>query len=199
MMKKTFLFALTLLMAASVATAQKSKKTKAKTKAKTTAAAGPKALASADNMTVNYAKNDLFLTLASKDTVDLRRNGLSDPSDVALKSITCGGSKLYLVTWTEKKKQGDAKSKLEDITQKHTMIVDVESKTKVLANIESANHITEKVYLSSDKYVSETQEKVRREGFECALQPDGTVVLKNKSTQTKLVYDAGSKKFIAKK
>ncbi|MBD3581189.1 hypothetical protein [Flavobacterium selenitireducens] len=197
-MKKTILFALMLLMSASVATAQKSKKTKGKAKAKS-AVSGPKALASADNMSVNYVKNDLFLTLASKDTVDLRRNGLSDPTDVALKSINCGGSKLYLVTWTEKKKQGDAKSKLEDITQKHTMIVDVDSKTKVLANIESANHITEKVYLSSDKYVSETQEKVRREGFECALQPDGTVVLKNKSTQTKLVYDAGSKKFVAKK
>ena len=195
-MKKIFLLALIFLMGASVATAQKSKTTKAKAK---TAVSGPKALASADNMTVNYANKDLFLTLASKDTVDLRRNGLSDPSEVALKSITCGGSKLYLVTWTEKKKQGDAKSKLEDITQKHTMIVDVDSKSKVLANIESANHITEKVYLGSDKYVSETQEKVRREGFECAMQPDGTVVLKNKSTQTKLVYDAATKKFVAKK
>lgn len=198
-MKKTLFFALTLLIACT-ASAQKSKKTKAKSKAKT-AVAGPKSLAKADNLTADYAKNDLFLTVsgATKDTISLRRNGLSEPSEVAIKPISCSGSKLYCVTWKENKKSGDAKSKLEDMTQKHTMIVDVDSKTKVLANIESANHITEKVYLSADKYVSETQEKVRREGFECALQADGSVVLKNKSTQTKLVYEPGKKKFVAKK
>lgn len=198
-MKKTILFALILLFTASIGVAQKSKKKKGK--AKTSVAAGPKSLAKADNLTANYAKNELFLTVngVASDTISLRKNGISDPAQVAINPISCGGQKLYCVTWTENKKTGDIKTKQEDVTQKHTMIVDVASKSKVLANIESANHITEKVYLSADKYVSETQEKVRREGFECALQPDGTVVLKNKSTQTKLVYDAATKKFVAKK
>ena len=199
-MKNRVLFAVAFLLACSISTAQNSKKSKSKSKAKTTAST-TKSLAKSDNLTADYSKSDLYLTVTgtAKDTISLRRNGLSEPSEVAIKPISCSGSKLYCVTWVEKKKQGYAKTKLEDITQKHTMIVDVDSKTKVLANIESANHITEKVYLTADKYVSETQEKVRREGFECAMQPDGTVVLKNKSTQTKLVYEPGSRKFVAKK
>lgn len=196
---KKLLFFFAALLICSAGYAQKSKKKSSK--AKTTAAAGPKSLAKADNLSVDYAKNELFITITgtAKDTVSLRRNGLSEPTEVTLKPVTCSGNKLYVVTWTEKKKSGDVKTKLEDVTQKHTMIVDVASKSKVLANIESANHITEKVYLSADKYVSETQEKVRREGMECAVAADGSVVLKNKSTQTKLVYDATQKKFVAKK
>ncbi|RZJ65873.1 MAG: hypothetical protein EOO50_12190 [Flavobacterium sp.] len=198
-MKKSLLL-LSMLLICIGGHAQTSKKKKS-TKAKTTAVAGPKSLAKSDNLSVDYAKNELFLTIngAVKDTVSLRRNGLSEPTEVTIKPITCSGNTLYHVTWTEKKKSGDAKTKLEDITQKHTMIVDVATKAKVLENIESANHITEKVYLSADKYVSETQEKVRREGMECSVAADGSVVLKNKSTQTKLVYDAAKKKFVAKK
>lgn len=199
MKKLLLIFALLLLCAGGHA--QKSKKKKSKSKAATTAIAGPKSLAKADNLSVDYAKGELYLSIAgaAKDTVSLRRNGLGEPSEVAVKPVTCSGNKLYCVTWTEKKKTGDPKSKLEDITQKHTVIVDVASKAKVLANMESANRITEKVYLTADKYVSETQEKVRREGMECSVAADGSVVLKNKSTQTKLVYNPAEKKFIAKK
>lgn len=197
-MKKLFMLALALSLTTTVSVAQKSKKSKGK--AKVTAVAGPKSLAKADNLSVDYAKNNLFVTIApSKDTISLRKSTLSDPTEVAVKPISCSGNQMYCVTWTEKKKQGDAKTKLEDITQKHTMIVDVPSKAKVLENIEIANHITEKVYLSADKYVSETQEKTRREGFECSVAANGEVFLKNKSTQTKLVYDPNTKKFVAKK
>ncbi|RZJ72946.1 hypothetical protein [Flavobacterium sp.] len=197
-MKKIFFVALALSLTCTSAIAQKSKKSKSK--AKTTVAAGPKSFAKADNLSVDYSKNNLFLTISpSKDTVSLRKVTMSEPSDVVVKPISCSGKQLYAVTWTEKKKQGDAKTKLEDITQKNTTIVDVESKAKVLENIELANHITEKVYLSADKYVSETQEKTRREGFECSLGANGEVYLKNKSTQTKLVYDTKTSKFIAKK
>ena len=55
------------------------------------------------------------------------------------------------------------------------------------------------MFLDKLKQASETQQKIRREGFEFKLNPDGTIWLKNKTQESKLVYDTSKKEFDFKK
>jgi hypothetical protein len=94
---------------------------------------------------------------------------------------------------------GDAKAKLEDITESHTEIWDVAAKKRVFENTNLVNHITEIVWLDPNKTASKTEQKIRREGMECTVSPQGDVLLKNKSSESKFGYDAAQGKFTAKK
>ncbi|MEI7508313.1 MAG: hypothetical protein WCJ62_02500 [Flavobacterium sp.] len=49
------------------------------------------------------------------------------------------------------------------------------------------------------KQASETQQKIRREGLEFKLNPDGTISKKNKTQESKLIYDTSKKEFVFKK
>lgn len=115
------------------------------------------------------------------------------PNDCKLSSFMANGVKLYLLTWTEINtvKTGD---KTEDKTTIYSVIYELVSKKQVYSNYQLTNHITEKVFLGGTS-ASETQEKIRREGFEFVLNSDGSVTQKGKNQQTTFVYDKDKMEF----
>lgn len=120
------------------------------------------------------------------------------PINCKLSSFTANGVKLYLLSWTENNVvKTDLKT--EDRTTIYSLIYEIVSKKQVFSNYQLTNHITEKVFLDKNRTASETQEKIRREGFEFTLNPDGSLVQKNKTQQNNLVYDTTKMEFVAKK
>ena len=115
------------------------------------------------------------------------------PKDCKLSSFTASGVKLYLLTWTE---LSTAKStnKTEEKTTIYSVIYEITTKKQVYSNYQLTNHITEKVSLGGTG-AFETQEKMRREGFEFTLNSDGSVTQKNKTQQTTFVYDKEKMEF----
>jgi len=144
-----------------------------------------------------------FYMMSGKDSLLIKfiqgRIGTNVPMDCKITPFTAKGAKLYSLTWTEKSTVGDAKTKLENITETHTEIWDVTAKTKLYENIQKVINITEIVWLDPNKTASKTQEKIRRDGFELTLTPEGDILLKNKTQQDKLTYDTAQKKFVSKK
>lgn len=119
------------------------------------------------------------------------------PNECKLSSFMASGVKLYLLTWTELS-QTKSTNKTEDKTTIYSVVYEITSKKQVHSNYQLTNHITEKVFLGGTA-ASETQEKVRREGFEFILNPDGSITQKNKTQQTTLVYDKDKMVFVSKK
>ena len=103
------------------------------------------------------------------------------------------GVKLYLLSWTELNtiKTG---LKTEERTTIYSIIYEIASKKQVYSNYQLTNHITEIVSLGGTA-ATETQEKMRREGFEFVLNPDGSVTQKSKTQQTTFVYDKDKMEF----
>ncbi|MGL2965994.1 hypothetical protein [Flavobacterium sp. XGLA_31] len=120
------------------------------------------------------------------------------PLNCKLIPFTTAGIKLCLLSWTEKS-QNKTDLKTEDIEANYTVVYELTTKKQVFTNTQTINHITEKVFLDKLKNASETQEKIRREGYECVLNPDGSLTLKNKTTQNSLVYDTTKMEFVNKK
>lgn len=115
------------------------------------------------------------------------------PKDCKLSSFTASGVKLYLLTWTEVNKIVTGK-KTEDKSTVYNVIYEIVSKKQVYSNYQLTNHITEVVSLGGTA-ATETQEKIRREGFEFVLNPDGSVTQKAKNQQTTFVYDKDKMEF----
>ena len=109
------------------------------------------------------------------------------PKDCKLSSFTASGVKLYLLTWTELS-MTKSTNKTEEKTTIYSVIYEITTKKQVYSNYQLTNHITEKVSLGGTG-AFETQEKMRREGFEFTLNSDGSVTQKNKTQQTTFVYD----------
>lgn len=115
------------------------------------------------------------------------------PTNCKLSSFTASGVKLYLLTWTELSNVTTG-SKTEDKTTVYNVIYEVVSKKQVYSNYQLTNRITEKVSLGGTA-ATETQERIRREGFEFVLNPDGSVTQKAKTQQTTFVYDKDKMEF----
>lgn len=199
-MKKAFLLLFMVVLSCSVY-GQKTKKTASKSKAATVKKT---MLAKSDNLSAELLeKKDahLFFALAGKDTLFSKSVPKKDgtPADVKITGFTSGGTKLYFISWHQKKKIGDAKTKLEDITETRTEVWDVAAKKMVFENTYTVNNITEIVWLDANKTASKTEEKIRRGGMECTLSAQGDIILKNKSQESKLAFDAKQQKFVAKK
>ena len=109
------------------------------------------------------------------------------PKDCKLSSFTASGVKLYLLTWTELSTTKST-NKTEEKTTIYSVIYEITTKKQVYSNYQLTNYITEKVSLGGTG-ATETQEKIRREGFEFTLNSDGSVTQKNKTQQTTYVYD----------
>ena len=120
------------------------------------------------------------------------------PTDIKLSSFTANGTKLYLLQWTEKTNT-KTDLKTEDIKTVYSVIYEIANKKQVFSNTEKTNNIVEKVFLDKLKNASETQEKVRREGFVFTLNADGSVSQKNKTQENKWVYDAAKIDFVSAK
>lgn len=155
-----------------------------------------------DNLQVEIKRNNFQVTISEKGkTNDMLIVKAVDasfaPTNCKLSSFMASGVKLYLLTWTENNiVKTDLKT--EERTTIYSIIYEIVSKKQVFSNYQLTNHITEKVFLGGTT-ASETQEKIRREGFEFALKPDGSITQKNKTQQTTLIYDAAKMEFVAKK
>jgi hypothetical protein len=115
------------------------------------------------------------------------------PKDCKLTSFMASGIKLYLLTWTELSTTKSTK-KTEDKTTIYSVIYEIASKKQVYSNYQLTNHITEIVSIGGTA-ATETQEKMRREGFEFLLNRDGSVTQKNKTQQTTFVYNKDKMEF----
>jgi len=150
------------------------------------------ALPMVDNLQVEIKNGKFQLTISEKGkTSDMLIvkdvDAAFTPKDCKLSSFTASGVKLYLLTWTELS-MTKSLNKTEDKTTIHSVIYEITTKKQVYSNYQLTNHITEKVSLGGTG-ASETQEKIRREGFEFTLNSDGSVTQKNKTQQTTYVYD----------
>ncbi|MEC4005850.1 hypothetical protein OX283_014355 [Flavobacterium sp. SUN052] len=193
-MKKVVLVAFIMLISSSIYS-QKKKSTKA--------AKSATALAKVDNLVAEVKSGNFQLTINEngkpKDAIVIKTaDAKFAPTNCKLTSFKASGATLYLLTWTEIT-QNKTDLKTEDITTIYSNIYEITSKKLVLYNTQLTNHIVEKVFLDKLKNASETQEKMRREGFEFTLNPDGSVIQKNKTQQNNLVYDATKMEYVASK
>jgi len=165
-----------------------SQKKKSNTKTPTSASALPKV----DNLQVEIKNGKFQVTISEKGKTNEALivkdvDAAFTPKDCKLSSFTVSGVKLYLLTWTELNTIKTPK-KTEDKTTIYTVIYEITSKKQVYSNYQLTNHIKEIVSLGGTA-ATETQEKMRREGFEFVLNPDGSITQKNKTQQTTFVYD----------
>jgi len=156
------------------------------------------ALPKVDNLQVEIKNGKFQVTISEKgktsDMIIVKDvDAAFTPKDYKMSSFTASGVKLYLLTWTE---LSTAKStnKTEEKTTIYSVIYEITTKKQVYSNYQLTNHITEKVSLGGTG-AFETQEKMRREGFEFTLNSDGSVTQKNKTQQTTFVYDKEKMEF----
>lgn len=173
---------------------------KKKTPVKSTKTATTSSTAKVDNLTAEIKGKTFQLTIAEKgkaaDAITVKELvGDVKPADIKLSGFTANGTKLYLLQWTEKSNiKTDLKT--EDITMIYSVIYEIPNKKQVFSNYQKTTNIVEKVFLDRNKTASETQEKVRREGFEFVLNPDGSVTQKSKNQENKWTYDVAKQEFV---
>ncbi|WP_264521105.1 hypothetical protein [Flavobacterium sp. N1994] len=189
-MKKIFLFVCVGLLTLN-GFSQKKKGSSKKAKATVT-------LPKVDNLQVEVKSGNFQVSIIEKgktnDALVVKAVDASfTPKDCKLSSFMANGVKLYLLTWTENNLLSTP-NKTEDKTTIYNIIYELTSKKQVYSNYQLTNHITEKVSLGGTA-ASETQEKVRREGFEFVLNPDGTVTQKGKNQQISFAYDKDKMEF----
>lgn len=189
-MKKIFLFVCISLLSIN----GYSQKKKGGAKKTATTAAFPKL----DNLAVEVKSGNFQVTITEKgkpaDAMIVKAaDAAFKPTNCKLSSFTASGVKLYLLTWTELSQIKSA-NKTEDKTTIYSVIYEITSKKQVYSNYQLTNHITEVVSLGGTA-ATETQEKIRREGFEFALNPDGSVTQKGKNQQATFIYDKDKMEF----
>lgn len=182
----------------STATFAQKKKSAAKKPATTTTAKG--VLAKVDNLVAEVKAGNFQVTISEngkpKDAITVKAvDAKFAPTNVKLSSFTATGTKLYLLTWTEVAViKTDLKT--ENLTNVYSVVYEIPNKKQVFSNTQTTNHIVEKVFLDRLKTASETQERIRREGFEFILNADGTITQKNKTQENKWKYDPATFEFI---
>ncbi|WP_284653014.1 hypothetical protein [Flavobacterium terrisoli] len=194
-MKRIVLLALIAMLSVN---AYSQKKKSAAKKSTTTAASG---FAKVDNLVAEVKKGNFQVTInengKEKDAMIIKAaDAKFAPTNCKLSSFTAAGTKLYLLTWTETN-QIKTNKKTEDITTVYSVIYEIAAKKQVFSNTQMTNHITEIVSLGGTG-ATETQEKMRRDGFEFILNPDGSVTQKGKNQQNKLVYDVAKMEYVKK-
>lgn len=156
-------------------------------------------VAKSDNLSAEIVKDNFYLFVnngAAKDTIVLKTIDVKNlPTDCKITPFKAQTVPLYLVTWNEKTTT-KTDLKTEDVVEIYSEIFEVTSKTLALGNIQKTTNITEKVFLDKLKNASETQQRVRREGYEFTLLPDGDVSLKNKTQENKMTYSPTDKKYM---
>jgi len=182
----------------STSTFAQKKKSVAKKPATTTTAKG--VLAKIDNLVAEVKAGNFQVTISEngkpKDAITVKAvDAKFAPTNCKLTSFTASGVKLYLLTWTEVVViKSDLKT--ENLTNVYSVVYEIPNKRQVFSNTQTTNHIVEKVFLDRLKTASETQEKIRREGFEFILNADGTITQKNKTQENKWKYDPATFEFV---
>lgn len=187
-MKKIFI----LIIMALISVGGYSQKKKKSTPKKATTSA----LAKADNLVAETKNGNFQITIDGKDAIIVKAIvGNFSPTNTKLTSFTASGTKLYLLQWTEKSNT-KTDLKTEDITTNYSVVYEIANKKQVFSNFQTTNNITEKVFLDRLKTASETQQRVRKEGFEFTLNPDGSITQTSKNQLNKWVYDATKMEFV---
>lgn len=168
-----------------------------KKSATTKTAAG---LAKVDNLIAEVKNGNFQVTITDKgkevDAIVVKSADKSfAPTGCKLTSFKASGASLYLLSWQEKTNT-KTPTKTEDIVTIYTKVYDITIKKEVFSNYQITNNITEQVFLDKNKTASETQNKIRREGFEFTLNPDGSITQKSKNQENKWVYDATKKEYL---
>ena len=191
---RKIIFLAIVLLATSQSFSQKKKATAKK--ATTTSAA---CVSKLDNLTAEIKSGNFQITIAGKgkatDAIIVKsKDAGPGPTDCKLASFTASATKLYLLQWSEKSliKTGN---KTEDKTTIYSVVYEIMNKKQVFSNTQITNHITEIVSLGGTA-ATETQERIRREGFEFILNPDGSISQKNKTQENKWVYKADTMEFV---
>ena len=172
---------------------------KKKTVAKPIAASG---LAKADNLVAEVKKGNFQVTInengKEKDAMIVKAAEANfKPTNCKLTAFTAAGIKLYLLTWTEIT-QIKTPKRTDDITIVYSIVYEITNKKQVFSNTQTTTYIKEVVSLGGTA-ATETQEKVRKDGFEMVLNADGTITQKGKKQDIKWVYDVTKMEYLMKK
>ena len=157
-------------------------------------------LAKSDNLSVEIVKNNLCLLIlnkeAKKDTIVLK-NSIENslPKECKILPFSAKNVKLYNISWIENKVT-ETKLKIEDATTVFTEICELASKTKLLSNAQTTTKIKEIHFLDAKQTVSETIQKVRNEGSVLSLTKEGDVILKNKTQESRMIYNPTNNTFV---
>ena len=157
-------------------------------------------LAKSDNLSVEIVKNNLCLLIlnkeAKKDTIVLK-NSIENslPKECKILPFLAKNVKLYSISWIENKVT-ETKLKTEDATTVFTEICDIATKTKLLSNAQTTTKIKEIHFLDAKQTVSETIQKVRNEGSVLSLTKEGDVILKNKTQESRMIYNPTNNTFV---
>ena len=153
-------------------------------------------LAKTDQLSAEINKNNFFLQLNNKDTIYLKTVDLKNvPTDCKIIPFKTNEINLYLITWIEKSSI-KTNLKTEDIVDVYSRIYDIDLKKLIFSNIQITTNTTEIVFLDKLKNASETQQRIKREGFQFTLTPIGDILLKNKTQENRLSYNAIDKKYV---
>lgn len=152
-----------------------------------------------ENLQVEIKNENFQLTLLDKgkevDALVIKKAGDMVPIATKITPFTANGTRLYLVTWTEKTNT-KTDLKTEDKLVVFSYVYNLATKKEVFFNTQLTNNIVEKVFLDRNKTASETQTRIRREGFEFILNPDGTLTQKTAKQLNKWKYDLATDSFI---
>lgn len=204
-MKKIMLLLVAVLMTG-VSFAQKKKTTAKATTSKTV-------LTKTGNLTAELLKGKDAYRLyilngigKKADTISLERFAFDPkstakvvlPEGLTITPFTAKGAKLHNITWVEKTLT-EVTDKKEDATRTVSQVWDLTSKAQLYANTQTATKITEILWLDKGKNASQTSEKMRNEGFVMTISPDGDLILKNRTQENRMSYDAATGKYVAVK
>ena len=161
-------------------------------------------LAKLDNVSVEILKNNLYVfnTKVGKDsktdTIILKMNiQKSMPIDCKISVVNLKPNQFYIISWVENEIT-TTKLKTEEATTVFTEICDFSSKTKVFSNFQKTTKIKEIRFLDVNQTVSETIDKIRKEGNEFKIQPDGIVIQTNKKGEIRWIYNPKEKIYVLK-
>lgn len=192
---KKIIFIVLVTLISNVTFSQKKKST-----AKKPVATATGVFAKADNLVAEVKSGTFQLTINEngkpKDAITIKNvDAKFAPTNTKLTAFKANGAALYLLTFTEKNiVKTDLKT--EDITIITSIIYEIPTKKQIFSNTQMTNHIVEKVFLDKLKNASETQERMRREGFEFTLNADGSITQKNKTQENKWVYDVAKMEYV---
>ena len=126
----------------------------------------------------------------------IRENNV--PTNCTITPFTVSGVFLHTISWTEKALT-EIPDRKEDATRTITEIWNIATKTQLHSNVQTSTKITEILYLDKGKNASQTSEKMRNEGFVLTISPEGDIILKNRTQENRLSYDAADNKYVAVK
>ena len=143
---------------------------------------------------VLFVKNEVQI-----DTLEVKKLDKADfkPTNFTIKSYTTQGKKFYYVNWKEEVKV-DTKLKKENGVVTEDQLWDTETKKLLLGNTHKSSRVKETIFLDANKTAPHDVEKNRNEGFEFALNPDGSFNLKTKSQTSSYAYNTTSERYEAK-